>query len=299
MPAETKELAGRKVLVSSNCQTGGVAAALQVIFPDDEVTPVPLPALDNAEAVESFVQKLGNADVWVSIGGHDLLQKHGLAERVKLIRIPIVRFSGFHPDLVYARKTSTKELIDPHYNSAIAIWAYKNGLSIDDAERLFNNKVFAGLGYLNHWQPSIEQLKQRFKDSDLEFTDFILPMRREGVFMYSLNHPKVIALARLAKLVAVKMGADKEVLTRNIDINDGLNEIIWPIYPAIGDSLALHSGYEWKMGEGKWISGLRAYLMSAYENYANQDISPNDIFAVQIDEQKYDRVLRAELGRRA
>jgi len=281
----------RRVIVSSNCQTGGIAAALQVIFHNDEITPLPWAAFANVEAESQFVEKLKNADVWVSIGGYELLEKHGIANHIHLVRIPAIRFSGFHPDLVYARKISTNELTVPHYNSAIAVWAYKNNLGVSDAEKLFNKKTFTELGYLDHWGPSIDQLKQRFKGSDLEFSEFILPMRREGLFMYSLNHPKVMALVRLAKLVARKMGAGAEVLDRYIDINDGLNEIICPVYPDIGESLSLHSAYEWKMGERKWISGVRAFLEDAYESYRRQKIAPNDLIAVQVNEQLYNQVL--------
>lgn len=288
----------RQIIVSSNCQTGGVAAALQVIFPDDEITPLPLPVLANAEAGTQFIEKIKDADVWVSIGGYDLLEKHGLQNSIHLVRIPIIRFSGFHPDLVYARKASTNELIIPHYNSAIAVWAYKNNVDVKDAAKLFNEQSYAGLGYLDHWERSVAELKQRFKDTDLDFSDFMLSMRREGLFMYSLNHPKVAALARLAKLAAMKMGASATVLDRYIDINDGLNEIIWPIYPEIGESLSLPSDYIWKMedGGGHWISGVDAFLKYTYETYANQKIAPHDIIALQVDEHLFDRVLGPQLG---
>ena len=295
-PAQEKKQTVRRIIVSSNCQTGGIAAALQVIFPDDEIIPLPLPAHTDVEAEAQFVKKLQNADVWVSIGGYELLDKHGIAKQIQLIRIPVIRFSGVHPDLVYAKKLSTNELITPHYNSAIAVWAYKNNLGVGDAEKLFNKKTYTELGYLDHWGPSIDQLKQRFKDSDLEFSEFILPMRREGLFMYSLNHPKVITLVRLAKLVARKMGTGAEVLDKNVDINDGLNEVIWPVYPDIGESLSLHSSYQWKMGEGQWISGVRTFLEYAYENYTRQEIAPNDLIAVQINEQLYNQVLGAQAG---
>lgn len=293
---QAKKQTARRIIVSSNCQTGGIAAALQVIFHDDEITPLPLSTFANAEAESRFVEKLRSADIWVSAGGYELPEKHGIMNQLQLIKIPIVRFSGFHPDLIYARKTSTNELIMPHYNSAIAVWAYRNNLDVSDAEKLFNKKTFAELGYLDHWGSSIDQLKQRFKDSDLDFSEFILPMRREGLFMYSLNHPKVMALVRLSKLIARKMGAGAEVLDRYIDINDGLNEVIWPVYPEIGESLSLHSGYEWKMGEGQWISGVRAFLENAYENYSNQKIAPKDLVALQINEQLYKQVLGAQSG---
>lgn len=116
--------------------------------------------------------------------------------------------------------------------------------------------------------------------------------------MYSLNHPKITALIRLAKLAAMKMGASAKVLDRYIDINDGLNEVIWPVYPEVGENLSLPSGYIWKMGNerGHWISGVDAYLKYAYESYTSQGIAPDDIVAVQADERVFDRVLGAQLG---
>lgn len=293
---DKNETIARRILVSSNCQTGGIAAALQVIFPNDTIIPLPLPTFSNTEIETRFLEKLKHTNIWVSIGGYDLLEKYGIANQVKLIKIPIIRFSGFHPDLVYARKKSTNELIAPHYNSAIAVWAYKHNLNISDAETLFNKQTFTELGYLNHWNSSIDQLKQRFKDSDIEFSDFILPMRREGLFMYSLNHPKVMTLVRLAKLIARKLGAGAEIMDKSIDINDGLNDVIWPIYPDIGESLSLHSAYEWKIGDGQWIIGVRAFLENTYENYNRQKIEPNDVFAVQINEQLFNQVLGAQAG---
>ena len=290
--------AARRVIISSHCQTGGIAASLQVIFPDDEIIPLPLPALTGNDDESAFVEKLRNCDVWVSSSGYDLLEKHGIADQVQLVRVPTIRFSGFHPDIVYTRKISTNELIVPHYNSAIAVWAYQNRLEISDAEKLFNKQTFAELGYLDHWGPSIEQLMQRFKNSDLKFSGFILPMRREGLFMYSLNHPKVMAIARLSKLVARKMGAGAEVMDMYIDINDGLNDVIWPVYPEIGDSLSIHSGYSWKIGKGRWINGVRQFLKYAYECYSQQKIAPSDIVSVQIDEHLYTQVLGAQAGER-
>ncbi len=292
-----KKKTGRQIIVSSDCQTGGIAAALRIIFPNDEITPLTLPSSSKLKAQSKFAEKLKIADVWVSSGGYKLLETMTWDHPLQLIRIPVISFAGFHPDIVYARKASTHELVYPHYNSAIAVWAYRNRMEAQEAEKLFNKKTFIELGYLDQWGPSAERLQQAFKDSDLEFSDFFLAMRREGLFMYSLNHPKVIALVRLAKLVAQKLGAGPEVLDRAIDINEGLHEEIWPVYPGIGESLSLHSSYEWKMGEGRWLHGVRAFLENAFENYARLKISPEDLVAKEINQALYDHVLGAQTRR--
>lgn len=286
----------RRIIVSSNCQTGGVAAALQEIFPDDVFMPIPLPTLSGEEEERNFVGRLEGADIWVSNGLHELLDKYGLNSRVQLVRIPRIRFSGFHPDLVYAKQLSTNKLIDPHYNSAIVVWSYKNNIEIQKAKTFFNAENYWQLGYMSSWEPCVAGLKQLFKDTDVDFSEFFLGVRREGLFMYSLNHPKVQVLARLAKLIALRMGANKAVLEKRIDIDDGLNEIIWPLYPELGDELALPSAYEWKVENGKWLIGVEAYLEFAYANYTNQGIRPDDLEAVGIDKDLYDRVLGSQAG---
>jgi Polysaccharide biosynthesis enzyme WcbI len=283
--------AARRVTVTSNCQTGGITAALQVLFPEDVITPQPLANLANVKAERELVRVLEKTDVWVSIGGYQLLEKYGLATKVRLVRIPMIRFSGFHPDLVYARRLSTDQWIQPYYNSAIGVWAYRNGLGAGDAVRLYNDRNFSRLGYLDHWGVSIQQLKERFDSSDLDFSEFILPMRREGLFMHSSNHPKVNALIRVARLAARKMGAGAEAMNRYIDINDGLNEVVWPIYPGVGDSLSLPSGYDWKMGEGRWVIGLQRFLEYTFRNFEEQGIAPNDLVAENVDGKKFDAVL--------
>ena len=215
-----------------------------------------------------------------------------------MIKIPRIRFSAFHPDLVYAQQSSTKKLVAPHYNSAIAIWAYRHRIGVADAKRLFNIEAFAGLGYLNSWEPSVAVLRAMFQDTDIDFSEFFLGIRREGLFMHSLNHPRILTLIWLAKLVAQRMGADPDVVERCIDINDGLNDIIWPIYPGVGNDFELPSRYDWKVGPGEWISGLGAFLESAFSNYARPGIGPDDITAVQNDESLFDRVLGEQLERK-
>src|SRR5262245_1651810 len=102
----------RTICVSSNCQTGGIVAALRAIYADDRVVARPvskaeeqgvaraLPRLD-----ESFAATLDEQDVLVlaSADGTDPLRSFGSQPRCRIVRIPTIRFSAFHPDLCYAR----------------------------------------------------------------------------------------------------------------------------------------------------------------------------------------------------
>ncbi len=288
----------RRIVVSSNCQTGGVAGGLQAIFPDHQIVPVPVPGADD-HALE-LAEQLKDADAWVSTGRFDLLS-HGARTSIQLVRIPTVIFCGFHPDVVHVKCISTQARPSPNYNSAIVVWAYRHNIPARHAVHLFNHTTFCDLGYLDAWNESADLLESAFRESDLDFRRFYLAMRRQGVFMHTPNHPKAIALVTVAKLAAQHLGAGADILSRPIDMNDGLNHLVWPLYPGIGESLALPSSYEWKMGHGRVLCGLEAYVESAYHDYRGQGISPDDLMsfsfkgAPPINEDLYDHVLGGHL----
>lgn len=287
----------RRIVVSSNCQTGGIAAALQVIFPDDLVIPVPMPSGDDHA---HLADQLRTADAWVSIGRFDLAEP-ARRPAMQVVRIPKLIFSAFHPDLVRARRRSTGGLVTPPCNSAIVVWAYRHRVAACDVAHLFNEATFRELGYLDRWDDSTTALARVFRESDLDFRRFYLAMRRQGVFMNTSNHPKASALATVAKLVALKLGADADIMDRTIEINDGLAGTIWPVYPAIGASLALPSSDEWKLEQGKVIRGTHAYVESSYHSFRMHDVPPDDLVAVAfrtappIDDALYDHVLGSHL----
>lgn len=291
-----KPITHQRILVSSNCQTGGVAAVLASIFPALTVVPLPLPGNIDDGFEKKVLKELDGADVWISMGAFDLLEKHQLTGKVKLIRIPRIRFTGFHPDLVYARRKSTNQLIDPHYNSAIVVWAYQNGLSVEATHSMFTRNIFDALGYLDHWGEAVKQQKEWFRDTDIDFSEFFLAAQRQGCFMHSINHPHIGILVVLAKLIANKLGADEKVLRKHVAVNDGLNDVIWPLYPEIGEELALYGNYEWKLSEHQLISGLTDYISYAFDHYRSLGIAPDDIIPVGVNQGLYNKVLGTEMG---
>src|SRR5690606_23883092 len=121
----------------------------------------------------------------------------------KVLQVPAIGFSAFHPDLCYVRNDRTNALTSQHYNSAIAAWAYLRGVDGAEARRLFNRRSYRELGYFDQWQPSRDFLERSFKYSRLQdiFSDFFLHVQRQGMFMHSINHPKISALEQLGKLL--------------------------------------------------------------------------------------------------
>lgn len=291
----------RHIVISSNCQTAGLASTLADIFPDDLVTALPMPQFANDTEEGKFAEQLKAADVWVTLGHFGLVEKYRLKDAkpgLLMVKAPPIGFTAFHPDLCYARKLSTNELLVPHYNSAIVVWAYQNGANPETAAKFFSKSTFQSLGYLDTWNPSVAHLRQVFKNFGMEkdFDTFYLHIKRAGNFMYSTNHPRSVAIVQLGKIVATKMGGSSDVYARDIPINDGLTDVVWPVYPDIADGLALAGGnYQWKLGGKGRISGLRDYIEFAYDNYRSLEVEPGDLAIAYFDGSRLDAVLGPQL----
>jgi len=293
----------RKVVVSSNCQTAGICAVLKALFPADEIVPCPLPwpfaSDDNAK---QFALNLQNCDVWVTIapaGVIDSVMALVSDGKPSVVRVPAIGFAAFHPDLCYAQNLATGELTAYHYNSAIAVWAYKHRLDIEDTARLFNRANFRRLGYFDAWATSVAYLKQAFESYQLasDFDRFFLNVQRTGAFMHSINHPKIHVLVRLVKIISMRMGRDASVLEKSVDVDDALCGTVWPLYPEIAHELALGGGsYTWKLNPLLVFEGIRNYLEYSFKAYVTQEIAPENLQMLHREEALFDTVLKPQVG---
>ncbi len=88
-----------KVVVSSNCMTGGLVQSLRILLPSANVVPIPA-YVSNVEALD---QHLKVADYWLvssqKLVESDEFKKSG---ELQIIPFPELYFSAFHPDQVYA-----------------------------------------------------------------------------------------------------------------------------------------------------------------------------------------------------
>lgn len=294
---------GRRLLVTSNCQTGGLAAALRLLFPRDEIEPLPVESFKKEGTEQALIEKLTASDVWISISRWDCVEKWHLHERrpgFQLIRIPPLFFTAFHPDICYVKNAATKRRTKLSYSSAIVAWAYAHSVPAEEVAVLFNEGTFRRLGYFDRWDGAVAEQRRLFSDAgmDAEFDAYFRGVKRNGVFMHSHNHPKAATLTQLAKVIAVRLGADASLYDRQIDIPDALVNQTWPVYPEIAQSYSLpDTGYLWKLGGTNFIYGLRDYVQFVYSAYAEENLAPQDvIFDEGYDQAPLDAVLGATLG---
>lgn len=282
----------RSILVVGNCHIGGIAAALQWLFPSDAISAVPLnPHVFRGDG-GAMSRRIAEADV---VLGGDFVNVFLRRHRVVLpnfVSIPSLYFAAFHPDITHAGLTTPGRRFPVRNNSAIGLWAFARGIDPADACGLYSRRNFALLGYLDHWDSSVQELRAAFAASRLDFDTFFCAAKREGVFMYTMDHPRISALILVAKLLAMRLGLGAAVWHKDILVSDALGRVeIWPVYPMIAHELALPGSYTWLLDRGRVIDGLREYLEHAYAKYAAAGVRPSDVVLPAPVLEVYDKVL--------
>lgn len=275
---------GPSVVVVGNCQAPGLAAVLAASCAVRQVLPLTGLNRDTAAFRKQLKNQTAQADIWFTNPGNTLARE-AFAEHAKpgarLVTVPALMFNAFHPDVCYAQHRGTQQLTQQHYNSAIAAWAFTQGLSVERTAALFQREAYEGLGYLDAWPRAMDHLRRSFDASDLkgEHATFALRMQRQGCFMHTPNHPGLAAMTLLARLAAQRAGI--QVLDEPVpgELADGLSSTVWPVYPEIAYALALEGGsHTWKfVARNQYVRGVPAFVQQAFRSYERQGIGPADL----------------------
>jgi hypothetical protein len=297
-PPPTPE-AKHEIIISSNCQSGGLLASLKCMFPNRDIGVQLFPKSEDLDAVALFRRTLKGARVWVTTGRRELCGELP----IEIIRIPELNFNAFHPDIRHAINVSTNLTTSIHNNSQIAVWAYNNRIAKPDAAKLFNREVFKSLGYFDCWPHCVAALRALFSEANIdteEFERFLLRVKRMGQFMYTFNHPRIEVLVELARIVARRLGADSKLSESEIVVPDALTYALWPLYPEIGEELGLRGNYHWRfttMHTVYDLYGIDAYLDFVYQNFADQGIPPTEVMC-RSPSPTLDEILRTQVNAR-
>lgn len=255
--------------------TGGLTSALSLLHPDSQFVPIPYVGVD----LDVLRDQLRIADMWL-ISGPKELEIEALANElnpnIRVVQFPELYFNAFHPDQVYAWMTdgSLVESATGPYHSAVALWAWQHGLNAAQTTQLFTAEIFESLGYHNRWQLSVDRLKHDFLPfPHLDYRDFIIPLQRSGCFMHTVNHPKVPAIAQMARVLARQI--DPEVNSNDIAIDnmmvDGLfmASFSWSMYPSVANALGLQGEFMWKR-EDHSVIRLIEFVEESFQKYEVQ-----------------------------
>jgi hypothetical protein len=265
----------RRIVVTSNCQLGGLHAALSAMLPDDHVVAVPHLGHDSPELDEA----LPGADVWVTSyhpsDAAAVLARSGA--RAELVTVPLLLFTGFHPDIVHVMLPDGRELESAAggYSSAIVTWGWMHGLREREILERFTPEVFDALGYTTAWAGAVRLARYVFDEANADFDAWFLPLvARGGMFMLTDNHPRVDALVQLARQVARRLGAppDRVAYPWETVVPDGLlaTSTVWPLYPHLADHLDQPGAYVWRCVNGELID-LPTFVRRSLALYGDVD----------------------------
>lgn len=286
----------RSVVVTGNCNVGGIVEGLAALLPALEVHGVPAWELETPDQIADVVERIGGADAWLRmpLAENEIIEGQVTAREV--LDLPNLVFAAFHPDAIYAVRGNGEMFRGiTDYHSAIGLWAWRKHVAPDATARLFTPEIMRLLTYDRYWDPSVKAMRADFAQSSLSFPAFWARLKRTGVFMHTINHPNVRTLSLFAKAIAVRLGADDSVwdIPAERYMQDFLTHIVWPVYPWVGTSLGVDGAFRWKM-EGRVFGSVEDWLEATWVAYGDAD--RDDLVAPRIDDGVYDQVLGAALA---
>ena len=272
------------------CQGAAVAQALPLLLPRSEVVYYTLRGItkrfprvsDLLRDFDSYDVVFANqfATAFRDGGDFEALRGHS-----RVVQIPNLVFSAFHPDVVYVGDVQemdgrglVRSATGP-YNSALTLFGFLEGLSVDATARLFTPDVFRRLGYLDQWDDSAATLLSLGCDASYDLSESLVRWARRGAFMHTINHPKMYVTSDLARGLLAKAGipfADCDLDSYLVD--DFVHQGTWPIYEPIAELFGVKGSYVFlkrgpKPGGPPVTIDLRAFIAGSFASYRRRDIT--------------------------
>jgi hypothetical protein len=249
---------GQRALVIGNCQAATIASLMQAMTGDMvassiETTPDVLRRIDDDEF--DLETLLSDADlVFIQLVGAvmERIRTHHPQHAHKLRLVPPLNYPAFHPDCVYIRRKEGGHLQGPmgDYQSSIAFWAWSQGWSVEEALTLFAPAVYEQLGFHQFEQTSRKVLNELGQQSNLPMQPLLDRWGRSGVWMHTINHPRIGALADVTAEVLRREGIEPMVELAHT-VRDTLADFpVWPVYPPLAARWGVQGSYLFKIDRG-------------------------------------------------
>lgn len=299
---------GPRVAVVGNCQSFGVAYAMQLLDPLANVDRFAVHMKAHVD-VERLAKTLSEYDYVFSHQFQSGLLARGDSEDLrrllpKAIFFPFLWFPAYHPDQIHLLDETRGNAglfgaLGP-YHSALALFAFHKGLTLEEANALFNGNVFDEVGYFDAWNAAVQELVDNADKFSLDLREHVVRWSRRGVFMWSNNHPKSFVLYDLAKTLAARAGLP----VRDIDwdyyaIDDLGRADVFPVYPPLAERFGQPGSYTFKRGNYHLSASvgdsltLPQFLSASYDLYAR--CAPSQISNPRVENWLADSTLAERL----
>jgi hypothetical protein len=304
---------GPRVAVVGNCQSFGIAYAMKLLDLEAEVARFSVVSKSWTD-VKTLARTLKTYDYvfaqdfapgYLRGGASDVL-RHELRGS---IWFPSLVFTAYHPDLILIFDASKgNQLLNcptGPCHSALAFFAYRAGLPVEAALRLFRHEVFAALGYFEVWQGAAEALLEQGRQFGLDLRGEFLRWARHGCFMYSVNHPKPYVLYDIARLLLRAVGRPSGAIDFDTyAVDDIVRGYVFPVYPEIAEFYGISGSYIFKTSHYKLARSLGrfwdlpGYVEDCYRIYARYrpDQLVNDRVQGWLDDAATSKLLRQFAG---
>ena len=297
-----------KFAVLGNCQMGHVTRCLQAMVGGDWPTnewinfdvlgEMATGKRDLTEYFERHDKVFMQPWVW---GGLEARYGH-LKHKVALY--PGIEFIAYHPDLVYIHDAvEHNHFVGPtgHYHSAIALLAWKAGLGVDDALKLYRRDIYRRLGYFDFWESSCAELRAEGEVCGVPLDGMMKRWIDSGCFMHAVNHPKLFVMADIISKVLEGLGIEKVPGNPMQYVRDYLADgIVWPVYPEIGEAYGIPGSYLYKLSSPGMqpdftvrMLDLEEFVRLSFSAFSQR--APHELVCNRIDLGPY-RELSKELG---
>jgi hypothetical protein len=271
---------GPRVALVGSCQVIGIRAALIKMCPNADIKAWHVGASpDTKEMIAAQLDQFDVVILQLREATRDApLDVLRLQEtRNNVYYLPTIVFNGFHPDCIYLR-VQGKFFEGPmhHLQSGIIATSYALGLSEQRARRLFNSFIYASLGYFEAFDIARDLMSANFAAAGFPVDQYFDDWRNlPGGFMYTLNHPHISVLARMAHMIGVRVGLFDDTYALPNNVEDLLSTgIRWPVYPEIAHRLRMSGGdvVFWRGGNGHSLRDVVSRCYRIYDGFERANI---------------------------
>lgn len=266
-----------KIGILGNCQANAWKEAVRIISGHDDVWAVDLADQSEGDPLSKVGDLVARSNLIFIVDSHkDLVQESEIYKFIQSepVFIPSITFTGFHPDVFFAR-FGESTLTSGHgsaWLSRILLWSYFNGIQEKQIVSFFDGILFEKLGYFDHFAIAIDSLRNQFLPFELDADSWLNSCRRFGIFMHGPNHPWAAAIGILANQVLrsvpglpIKRNIAPEEFLRYM--NDYQSVSIWPVFPEIALRLGHESSYLFKHHGS--IQDLSEYVKNTIDKWTN------------------------------
>ncbi|UTY46693.1 GSCFA domain-containing protein [Sinorhizobium fredii] len=263
---------GRRIAVIGNCQADTLTRFIRTILPESEVQ-----LFTHGDATDAGKRKekeaaLARSEIVFSqplrSESFGAFSFNALSVRENSYFFPPFSFPAFHPDCVYIGLTKAVSNTSPvgDYSSSIVAYSYLSGLTVDETVQMFNETVYRKLGFFDIWDASRDVLLGSFEKLGHDLSEEFDSWTKRGLFMHTINHPYTFVSADIARKLLSKLGlADlRENVTKFVS-DRGADDIVWPVYPEIGERLGIKGELIFKVSDRHVPADKRPCVIDLHE----------------------------------